>query len=136
MRSWSGTKSPGRVADEEEWLRADSYERITHQRQPETKTRRQTEGMRTGVQCGLGVEQNHRVASQHQDEEHADSYERTKSRRPNNDGKRRGWGGRPVGHAALEWNESPVSTVVSCGFSLWGAKRRWQQGTGLREQYW
>ncbi len=60
----------------------------------------------------------------------------TKSRRPNNDGKRRGWGGRPVGHAALEWNESPVSTVVSCGFSLWGAKRRWQQGTGLREQYW
>ena len=76
MRSWSGTKSPGRVADEEEWLHADSYERITHQRQPETKTRRQTEGMRTGVQCGLGVEQNHRVASQHQDEEHADSYER------------------------------------------------------------
>jgi len=48
----------------------------THQRQPETKPRRQTEGRRTGVQCGLGVEQNHRVASQQQDEEHADSYER------------------------------------------------------------
>ena len=36
----------------------------THQRQPETEPMRQTEGRRTGVQCGLGVEQNHRVASQ------------------------------------------------------------------------
>lgn len=54
----------------------------------------------------------------------------TKSRRPNNDGKRRGWGGRPVGHAALEWNESPVSTVVSCRFQPVGrteavAARHW-----------
>jgi hypothetical protein len=33
------------------------------------QSRGQTEGRRTGVKCGLGVEQNHRVASQQQDEE-------------------------------------------------------------------
>ena len=67
-----GVEQNHRVAsqqqEEEEGLHADSYERITHQRQ-QTKPGRQTEGRRTGVKCGLGVEHNHRVASQQQDEE-------------------------------------------------------------------